>query len=86
MSDKNSSYVERYEGPACTWSQSSNASRAVCSQYGGNAPKGGVGQVYPTGNTTTDPDIRAMRQGARIRRGMSVEGNEERSRGMSDRK
>jgi hypothetical protein len=75
-----------YPGPSYTESQSSNASRAVCSEYGGNAPKGGVGQVYPTGNTTTDPKIRAMREGARIRRGMSVEGNEERARRMSDRK
>ncbi len=86
MSDKNSSYVERYDGPGSNWSQSSDACRAVCSEYGGNAPKGGVRQVYPTGNTTTDPDIRALREGARIRRGMSVEGNEERARGMQNRR
>jgi hypothetical protein len=85
MSDKNSSYVEKYTGPACNWSQSSDADRAVCSEYGGNAPKGGVRQVRPTGNTTTDPEIRAMREGAKIRRGMSVEGNEERARGMQNR-
>ena len=75
-----------YSGPGYTESQSSNACRAVCSEYGGNAPKGGVNQVYPTGNTTTDPDIRAMREGARIRRGMSVEAGLERSRGMQNRR
>jgi hypothetical protein len=85
MSDKNLPYVERYTGPECTWSQSSDADRAVCSEYGGNAPKGGVKQVYPTGNTTTDPNIRALREGARIRAGMSIEGNQERSRGMQNR-
>jgi hypothetical protein len=67
------------------YTQSSEAMGVVCSQYGGNSGKGGVGQVYPTGNTTTDPDIRAKRLADKARRGMSVERNEERDRGRRDR-
>ena len=57
----------------------------IVSMHGGYSDKGRVGQVYPTGFITTDPKIRAMREGAKIRRGMSVEGNEERGRGSQNR-
>lgn len=70
----------------CNYSESSEAMGRVCSEYGGNAPKGGVDQVYPTGNTTTDPDIQARKMARSIRRGMSIERNEEKSRGMTDRR
>jgi len=71
---------------SCNYSESSEAMGVVCSEYGGNAPKGGVNQTYPTGNTTTDPDIRAMSMAKRARRGMSIEMNQERARGMSERR
>ena len=57
------------------------------SEYGGNSGHGNLGQVYPTGIVADGNEVKARDVFNRgIRRGASVEKNESKARGMSDRR